>query len=163
MEVAINRFNHTLSGVLLSELIIVFKCSPLLTWQGVSYVVNDAHAFAAVFPAVISPVIGSVFPDVDMRIPGLDHRTITHWPVPYGIVLILAYLAGHLWLLVFCIGCLLHILLDSFSLMGVPLLTPFGKHKGFRIMRVGSHAEILCSAIMLLGIFCVWFIAHSCQ
>jgi len=142
----------------LTEGVIAFGYPHLLTWQGFSYIVNDAHAFASIFPVAICPVIGAVFPDIDMRIPGLEHRTITHWPVLYITGLILACLAGYLWLSLFCIGCLLHIFLDSFSLMGVPILTPFRRRKGFRIMRVGSQAELLCSAIMLVGIFCVWLI-----
>ena len=160
-EISINKFNHTLSGMLLSEGIIAFKCPSLLTWQGFAYVIGDVHAFATVFPVVACPVIGAVFPDVDMRIPGLEHRTITHWPIIYGVGLILAYLAGYLWLFLFCIGCLVHILLDSLSLMGVPVLTPFGKREGFRIMRVGSYTELLCSVIMIVGVFSVWLLIRK--
>jgi len=150
-----------LSGALLSEGIIIFKYPSLLTWQGLSYVASDVHTFATVFAIVVCPVIGAVFPDIDVRIPGLEHRTITHWPVLYGTGLVLAYLAGYLWLFLFCIGALVHILLDSLSLMGVPIWTPFGKRKGFRVMRVGGQAELLCSAIMLGGVFCMWLISHN--
>jgi len=161
MEAVINRFNHTLSGVLLSEGIIAFKYSPLLTWQGFSYVANDAQTFATVFPIAVCPVIGAVLPDIDIHIPCLKHRTITHWPVLYGMGILLAYLAGYLWLSLLYIGCLVHILLDSFSLIGAPFLSPFEKRKGFRIMRVGGRAEFLCSEIMLVGVFCVWVAAHK--
>lgn len=161
MEAVINRLNHTLSGILLSEGIIAFKYSPLLTWQGISYVANDAQAFATVFPIAACPVIGAVFPDIDIHIPCLKHRTVTHWPILYGMGILLAYLAGYLWLSLFCIGCLVHILLDSLSVMGVPVTTPFGKRRGFRIMRVGGRAEFLCSVIMLGGVSCVWVAAHK--
>ena len=154
-EIFINKFNHTLSGILLSAGIVTVK------YPAIGMNLLHPSVLESAMPLAGGALVGSVFPDIDIRIPGLEHRTITHWPVIYGTGLVLSYFAGYLWLFFFCIGCLVHILLDSLSLMGVPLLNPFGKRRGFKLMVVGGYAEALCSVIILIGIFCVWVVAHN--
>jgi len=156
-EISINKFNHTLSGILLSAGIITVK------YPAIEMNLLHPSVLESAMPLAAGALIGSVFPDIDIRIPGLEHRTITHWPLIYGTGLVLSYFAGYSWLFFFCIGCLVHILLDSLSLMGVPLLNPFGKRRGFKLMAVGSYAEVLCSVIMimLIGILCVWEAANN--
>ena len=148
------RANHTLSGILLAEGIIAFISPSLLTIAGISYVLQDKAMCVAVPPIIVGSMVGAVFPDIDLRIPGLEHRTLTHWFIPYVAGILLAYFLVYSWVLFFCTGALVHILLDSLSLMGVPIWTPFGKRKGFRIMRVGNFSEVI-AALLMVTCICV--------
>ena len=153
------KANHTLSGILLAEGIIAFISPSLLTITGISYALQDKTMCATVPPIIVGSMFGAVFPDIDLRIPGLEHRTLTHWFIPYIIGIVLAYFLGHPWVLFFCIGALVHILLDSLSLMGVPIWTPFGKRKGFKIMRVGNFSEVIAALLMVVCMYGVWMVA----
>jgi len=153
------KANHTLSGILLAEGIIAFISPGLLTIAGLSYALQDKTMCAAVPPIVVGSMVGAVFPDIDLRIPGLEHRTLTHWFMPYVAGILAAYFLGHPWVLFFCIGALVHILLDSLSLMGVPIWTPFGKRKGFKIMRVGNFSEVIAALLMVVGMYGIWMVA----
>lgn len=113
----------------------------------------------AVSPVTVGSLVGAVFPDIDLCIPGLEHRTLTHWFIPYIIGISLAYFLGHPWVLFFCIGALVHILLDSLSLMGVPIWAPFGKRKGLKIMRVGNFSEVIAALLIVAGICGIWAMA----
>ncbi|MEA3428030.1 MAG: hypothetical protein U9Q84_02175, partial [Thermodesulfobacteriota bacterium] len=62
------------------------------------------------------------------------------------------------WMLYFCAGCLVHIFLDSFSLMGVPLQSPFGKRVGFRVMRVGAFSETVVAVLMGAIMYGIWIL-----
>ena len=152
------KANHTLSGILLAEGIIAFISPGLLTIAGISCALQDSAMLAAVSPIVVGSMMGAVFPDIDLRIPGLEHRTLTHWFMPYAAGILLAYLLEYPWVLFFCIGALVHILLDSLSLMGVPIWTPFGNRKGFRIMRVGNFSEVIAALLMVTCICVIWMV-----
>ena len=143
---------------MLAEAAIAISCPPVLSVEGISYVLQSKQACHALAPPVIGSFVGALFPDIDLGIPGLEHRTLTHWPVPYLAGVVLAHFVGFSWGLYFCIGCLVHIFLDSFSLMGVPLLTPFGRRGGFRIMRVGGFSESIAAVVMGALMYALWVI-----
>ena len=151
--------NHALSGILLAEGSLALISPSLLTFQGLSYALQNG--VKAVLFIVSGSIIGAVFPDIDLRIPFLRHRTLTHWFIPYLIGLIVAYLYNCYLALFFCIGALIHILLDSLSLMGVPIWTPFGRRWGFRLMRVSGPLGIVAT-IMILGCICgIWLTTRN--
>jgi membrane-bound metal-dependent hydrolase YbcI (DUF457 family) len=119
---------------------------------------------------------GSLFPDFgegvigyagEERLSLIPHRTLTHSIWIYA----LAILAAHFWLtgltaaLVTGVsaGAILHLALDVFSPMGIPLLSPFGartsigpfaNNEGKRFgYRTGSVAELPFIALTLGGCF----------
>lgn len=146
------KINHTLSGILLAEAVVGTMYPGVLTAGGISHVLSDGQSLKTLAPVLAASIVGSVFPDIDIRIPGLPHRSLTHWFAPYAGLLIFAYLTGRSPLLFFSAGCLLHILLDSFSMMGVPILNPFGERKGFGLMRVGGPADLVISLLFILAL-----------
>jgi inner membrane protein len=84
--------------------------------------------------------IGSALPDFDLLV-GIKHRTITH-SLPCLIVLTfllkLFYPAG---LLPFVIGYSSHLVADSFTKSGVPLLYPIKYSFGVKILTTNSWVE----------------------
>ena len=146
------KINHTLSGILFAEAVVATMYPGVLTAGGISHVLSDGQSLETLAPVVAACVIGPIFPDIDIGIPGLPHRSLTHWFLPYAGLLIFAYLTGRFPLLFFSAGCLLHILLDSFSMMGVPILNPFGKRKGFGMMTVGGSADLVISLLFILAL-----------
>jgi membrane-bound metal-dependent hydrolase YbcI (DUF457 family) len=153
------KINHTLSGIILAEVAVSILYPGLLTTSGISYVLKSKEALEVVAPVVAGSIAGAIFPDIDLHFPGLSHRTLTHWPFPYLVGLLLACCFGHLWLVVFCIGCLVHIFLDSFSMAGVPFVNPFGKRTGFKVFRGGGYFEGIITVFMFAGIYGVWAMA----
>ena len=86
---------------------------------------------------ILGAIIGSTFPDIDIKI-GLVHRTWTHW-LPFYIfpavyifyslndpsfasnIFIKLFFSFLAW---FCIGASMHILEDCITYSGIPLLSP---------------------------------------
>lgn len=108
---------------------------------------------------VASAMVGSTLPDLDLRL-GIPHRTLTHWWILYaGLAAVsevlplpsVPPLANHVvyWL---CIGALFHILEDSVTPSGVPLLLPFGKNFSFNLSRTGGKLEYVLSGITVFGL-----------
>ena len=152
------KTNHTISGFLLAETVIAITCPGILSTYGITYILQNKQACYVFVPIVGGCFTGAIFPDIDLIIPGLGHRTLTHWPVPYFIAAVCSYISNLPWVLYFCAGCLLHIFLDSFSLMGVPLRSPFGKRTGFRIMRVGTFSETIAAVLMIATMYGIWIL-----
>jgi len=153
------KTNHMLSGILLAEAAVSILYPGLLTTAGISYAVKSGAAWETVAPVAAGCLLGAIFPDIDLHFPLLPHRTLTHWPFPYLVGFLLACCSGHLWLAVFCIGCLVHIFLDSFTMAGVPFVNPFGKRIGFKLFRVGGHFESIITLLMFVGIYGLWAMA----
>lgn len=152
------KTNHTISGLLLAEAMIALTCPDVLSIQGITHVLQNNHTCHALVPLVAGSFTGALFPDVDLAIPGLGHRTLTHCPVPYLVGAVSGYVFQLSWMLYFCAGCLVHIFLDSFSLMGVPLQSPFGKRTGFRVMRVGAFSETVVAVLMGAIMYGIWIL-----
>jgi membrane-bound metal-dependent hydrolase YbcI (DUF457 family) len=117
-------------------------------------------------------IVGAKVPDLDIPL-GISHRTLTHWWAVYASGLFyLTFFTPSLnssiliflhWLL---IGALLHILEDSLTTGGVPLLTPFPigsksfervgtmrfsktKRFSFGLTKTGGKLEYIILAIMI--------------
>ena len=114
-----------------------------------------AFLSGASLPGLAGALTGSVLPDLDISL-GIPHRTITHWWVPpatgMGAALFFSSdspsRAFFLWL---SAGALLHIVEDSLTTGGVPLLRPFGKRFSFRLTRTGGSLEYLLSFGILVA------------
>lgn len=135
---------------------------------------NSASVVASVYMA--SAVIGSIFPDIDhkgsyisKRVKAvsffisrlLKHRGITHAPIVSIFMMGVLLVVGRFFffsdllnvgIIGFLIGALSHILLDSMTKGGVPLLYPFNKKK-FSLMGfpTGGVAETLIFVGLVLG------------
>ena len=86
--------------------------------------------------AVIGAVVGSMMPDIDIKL-GIAHRTWTHWWPMYAVPMFVitsmdhenafqTYMGQEISTLLFwmCVGALLHLLEDSLTVMGIPMITP---------------------------------------
>ncbi len=170
---------HLLSGVLLSEIIIKFHYQfPLsdsfyinkpLSEFFESGVFLESNLFI-LLSVLLCCMVGTVFPDFDIFIfpdknyftgfkkPGKFHRTITHWSPVYVFLIFLSFDLDNHFLKLFSISCLAHILLDSFTKSGVPILTPFGNRYGFNYVFVGGWGEKLFALSFILIMFLLLFI-----
>lgn len=142
---------HTLSGLVLAQ--------GYLTWLGVpvdaASLTNPKLLMFSV-PTVAACVTGAVFPDIDIRIKLFGHRTVTHWFPPFLAGAVLAWLLFLPSVFLFCTACLLHIFLDAFTKMGVPLMSPFGRRYGFRLFATGGAGEMIAVVALLFGSAGIW-------
>ncbi|MBL4930952.1 metal-dependent hydrolase [Clostridium paridis] len=100
---------------------------------------------------LIAPIalVGSIAPDWDVYL-GIKHRTLTH-----SLIALLgsSYLLftfneqlGVLW----GINYLTHLLLDSLTKTGVPLLFPFHKkYQGLKLFKTGGAEDLFISLILI--------------
>src|SRR5664279_2714376 len=94
--------------------------------------------------------IGSVLPDVFEMRGVLPHRTVTHWPYPYFVVIIILYAITcasptYLRYILFFIfiGCVCHLFEDCLSRGGIPWKTPYGPRWGFDLYVTRTTSEYL--------------------
>lgn len=102
----------------------------------------------------------------DRRWSLIPHRTLTHWPWLWMLLLILTIPSVHyggqgaLVVSGMAAGCLLHIGMDYLTPMGVPLgVNPFGERSSLNWVRTGSIDELLVNlaAFAVAGVF--WLFA----
>lgn len=116
-------------------------------------------------------VVGALLPDAaegvvgwwgEARLSIIPHRTLTHWLYVYVALLFASHrLSGLAQELIvgLCAGALLHIALDAFSPMGIPLGNPFGQRTaigGGTLYRTGAFSELPLLFVVFLitaGIF----------
>lgn len=94
-------------------------------------------------------VLGSMAPDVDQKIKGMKHRGVSHTLLALFITSsIIVYFnkeVGEVWFLCY----LSHLILDSITIMGVPLLWPLSKkYYGLKLIKTGGTTEKLFPLIM---------------
>lgn len=95
-------------------------------------------------------IIGATLPDIDIRL-GIEHRTITHSFIALFLSTMIVMLCNFNIGLVFGLSYLTHLLLDSFTKMGVPFLYPFNKeYYGLKLIKTGGSEDLF---ICLLAIF----------
>ena len=128
------------------------------------------------FATVVATVVGSIYPDIDnpksmlgRKIKPISyvinkvfgHRNFVH--SPFNLLLIslaatiLCVLGGKqnflLPLFGFIIGFILHLILDSITVGGIPFLYPFSKKRfHWTKMRTGGMGEKMFVGLMLIGI-----------
>lgn len=121
------------------------------------------YAVSGDLTASIVAGVASIIPDaIEMPFMGLiPHRTITHWPYLY-LVLIAGFgcawnLSGHIGFqmgLFVSIGCLLHVAEDALSKTGVPYGWPFGKKRGLDFYKVHTFREVCTAVTIIVPCFC---------
>ncbi|MDK2792853.1 MAG: hypothetical protein PWQ25_1716 [Deferribacteres bacterium] len=124
--------------------------------------VSLALAFGYDVYGVIGVTLGSVLPDViDMLISGGEdysfqrvHRKLSHWWVLYTVLVYVAYkvylFSIYINQAIFyvSIGALLHIICDSLTKSGVPLLNPFKQDFRIGLFKTGSPVEYLLVTVV---------------
>lgn len=95
-------------------------------------------------PILFIGVLGAIVPDWDILILGMKyHRTITHSFVSLLISTLIVSLFNVKLGLIWGISYLTHLLLDSFTKMGVPVFYPFNKkYYGFKLIRTGGSEDL---------------------
>lgn len=110
----------------------------------------SVFAITGGFIASAAATIGSCLPDVMEFRGSLQHRTVTHylwfWLASATVLWVLlrnaAYSSLPLYISFFIVsGGLLHIVQDSLSNGGVPMVTPYGRRFGFGLYRTGTLSE----------------------
>jgi len=111
---------------------------------------------------VIGITIGSILPDIiDIFLSGSNnkffsiiHRKISHWWLVYAVLIYLSYhkILYHIVInqAVFYIsfGAIIHILFDSLTKSGVPLLNPFKQDLKIGVITTGSILEYIVVTII---------------
>lgn len=138
------KHTHVLSGIVFIE--------GVMLYHGIS--LNHLMApevLSFILPYFGASLLGAIFPDVDMQVSSIiKHRTLTHWPIFYLFGIIISYYYSIPYLTTFCMACLVHLALDFFTMMGIPLFHPFGKRYGLRWVNVGRKKELIVFALLSL-------------
>jgi membrane-bound metal-dependent hydrolase YbcI (DUF457 family) len=141
------KATHTLSGAIMAQGYLAWLDLPL----DPAYITNP-KALAIAIPAVAASLVGSTFPDIDIRLKLFGHRTVTHWFPPFLLAAIIGWIFFIPSLFLFSGAALLHIFLDAFTKMGVPVFSPFGTRYGFRLIATGGASEMfVILALMFSG------------
>lgn len=104
-------------------------------------------------------LLGAVIPDWDMLL-GIKHRTITHSLIALLIssmvVIFINFGIGLVWF----VSYTSHLILDSFTKMGVPLFYPRNKkYYGFKLIKTGG-AEDLFICLLTIFFICMQYIIY---
>lgn len=119
---------------------------------------------------VIGVTIGSILPDIiDMFISGGGvfyrriHRKLSHWWILYAVLIYVAYnvylFSVYINQAIFyiSIGALLHIICDSLTKSGVPLINPFNQDFRIGLFATGSIVEYLLVTVITAFLMYVRF------
>lgn len=114
---------------------------------------STAFVLQLSFPYVVGAWLFATLPDIDYK---FGHRKFTHSLICLSIFSLLFWTIWKSLGICFIIGYGTHIIADSFTKMGVPLLYPMKKMYGLRIIRTGSEYDwlifYLCMAYLLTKI-----------
>lgn len=105
-----------------------------------------------VFPIYNNPIsilglIGATLPDIDLKL-GIPHRTITHCLLFAVITSILAFSLSTSIGLIYVISIISHLILDSYTRMGIPLFYPY-KKKMYGARKVLTHGREDCIILVI--------------
>lgn len=101
-------------------------------------------------PYALIGLVGSIAPDWDIRL-GIKHRTITHSFITLIVTTIVLFLFNNILGLIWGLNYLIHLILDSFTVTGVPLFHPFrDKYYGFKLIRTGEVEDLLICLVAVL-------------
>lgn len=115
------------------------SCTFALVWSGTQRI--ELAAVSA---------CGATLPDLlEKFLPGVEHRTVTHWLFLWIILVGLGFLVGPL-PGAFLLGGLLHCLQDALSEQGVPL-GPIGPAVAGKTYRTGTWSETVVVALWLVA------------
>lgn len=101
-------------------------------------------------------IIGATLADWDIKL-GIKHRTITHSLIALLITTAPVMLFNFDIGIIFGFNFLMHLILDSFTKMGVPFLYPFNKrYYGMRIVKTGGITDYSITLMSIYYIFLGW-------
>ncbi|WP_238882688.1 metal-dependent hydrolase [Clostridium sp. YIM B02551] len=106
---------------------------------------------------LIAPLalVGSIAPDWDIYL-GMKHRTLTHSLIALVGSSYLLYTFNKQLGLLWGVNYLSHIVLDSLTKRGVPLLYPFRKnYQGLKLFKTGGAEDLFISLILIYIIISV--------
>lgn len=110
----------------------------------------------SIIPSAIGGFIGAVLPDYDFFVG--KHRGFSHSIICALIVGIIGCLFNVNFGVALGFSYLLHIVLDSFTKMGVPILKPFNdNYYGFKLIKSGG-SEDLFICIVIIFILTEWIV-----
>lgn len=137
-------------------------------WSGVEWL--DGHMAGP--EGLMAAALGSLLPDIDhpkswlgRRIRPVSlliskifgHRGITHSLLAViGCLLCLRFIGKANFATAVMVGYLSHLLCDSLTKRGVPLLWPWRRPFGFRFMQTGGFGESLVGFLMAVGTAMPW-------
>ncbi len=138
---------HFLSGVLLAEAALISYGIPLEPTTFLNEISNFSGPLseysnsltASAIAISATCLLGSIFPDIDIKLSFTQHRTLTHWPILYIVLGVFAIWYSNLYLILFSIGALIHLGLDSLTPMGIPIKHPFGRRFSFFLVRSDNN------------------------
>ena len=108
--------------------------------------------YSLLTPISLIGILGSIIPDWDIYlcIFGMKHRTITHSLLSLIISTLFIYIFSSSIAIVFALNYLLHLILDSFTKMGVPFLYPFkNTYYGAKLIKTGGIEDLCICAIAI--------------
>ena len=104
--------------------------------------------------SLICGFIGSTAPDLDLIIG--QHRKLTHSLLGVIIAFAICSLFNVTFAISFCANCIVHIGLDSYTKMGVPIFYPYNKkYYGFKEIKSGGVEDKYFCLIMIFLIGCI--------
>ncbi|ABQ23638.1 metal-dependent hydrolase [Clostridium kluyveri] len=107
-------------------------------------------------PIAFIGLLGAVIPDWDIIL-GMKHRTTTHSLTALFISTIIITLLNHQVGLIWGLNYSIHLLLDSFTKMGVPLFYPFRKeYYGFKLIYTGKSEDLFICLLAIFFITCMY-------
>jgi membrane-bound metal-dependent hydrolase YbcI (DUF457 family) len=126
-----------------------------------SYAIAIATLVGSIAPDALEMSMFNPFTGRGVRL--IPHRTITHWPILWGVALIFLFnthfvglaLPTVLWntLAGFCLGAITHLAMDIGTPMGIPLINPFGKRTSLNIYKTGREEWIPIGFSLALCLF----------
>ena len=113
------------------------------------------------FPLLSSlGILGSIAADWDifLILLGFKHRTITHSILALALSTLLIAILNSKIAIVWGINYLMHLILDSFTKMGVPFFYPFNKkYYGLKTVYTGGAEDLFVDLMLIYFIFCVMY------
>lgn len=110
-----------------------------------------ASIFSFPYPIVL---IGSLLPDIDLLIPSLSHRGITHSLLFIGVISGLIRFKDKKKSIMFFLGASSHLFLDSLTYSGLELFWPLPMDFGFSLVSASSPAANLL--VISVSIIVLW-------
>jgi membrane-bound metal-dependent hydrolase YbcI (DUF457 family) len=100
-----------------------------------------------IFAALL--LIGTFFPDLDLKIPALKHRGIFHTIWPVLLILIVNFVFMKYSILALAIGYGSHLIADSLTVFGVAPIYPISEKRIRGPIKTGSFTEFCIAAVIL--------------
>ena len=112
------------------------------------------HLQLSPIEVIVGSMLGSKAPDLDMLFG--SHRKFTHSLLGICVAFGVSYLVSPIFAVFFSLACLIHVLMDSCTVMGVPFLYPFNKKKyGLKFIKTGGAEDLYLCLMLFFLISCI--------